>query len=405
MSNEKILLITTVNWPSVPRYAAGFAAAGCTVEAFAPANAPVGRSRYLSRHHIYRSLLPLASLKRAIEAADPDLLVACDDRAVTHLLRLHARADGKIAALIARSLGAPNNYASMISRAESLTTLAALGIRVPETHAVASIEELETSLAKIGFPAVIKADGTWGGDGVVIAHDRQQARAAFRRLVKPPSRLRSLVRVLRRRDLHYLLEAISPRRNLISVQRFIPGKPAASAFAAWQGKIAGALYYDVLVADGEVGPPNVIRRVECPEIEHATRTVARHFGLSGLHGIDFIRDSDGHVHLIEVNPRSTQGGTLPFGPGRDGPAALAAHAFDRQTTSRPAIKNDIVAFFPREWRRDRGSVWLKTGHHDVPWDDPAVLCAALGARTKTPRRLRLPKLSPASSGSRTAPSC
>src|SRR5262249_3060085 len=52
----KILISTTVSWVSTARHAAGFAQAGCRVEAIAPANAPVRLSRYISACHPYRSV-------------------------------------------------------------------------------------------------------------------------------------------------------------------------------------------------------------------------------------------------------------------------------------------------------------------------------------------------------------
>jgi biotin carboxylase len=256
----------------------------------------------------------------------------------------------------------------------------AAGVRVPDTLAVPNEDALWEALSQIGYPAVIKADASWGGEGVAIVRDRGQALAAFRRLATTPSRLRSLARAMRRRDSHFALEALSPTQRIVSVQRFIPGTPAASAFAGWQGKLVGHIAYDVLLADGTIGPPNVIRRLDDPEMEHASRTAAQHFGLSGLHGLDFIRDQDGKVHLIEINPRGTQGGTLAFGPGRDLPACLASAAFGAITGMRKAIANDTVVLFPREWLRSPTSEWLATGHHDVPWDDPAVLRASIGKR-------------------------
>src|SRR6185312_9746989 len=231
---------------------------------------------------------------------------------------------------------------------------------------------------QIGYPAVVKADGSWGGEGVIIARDEAAAIAAFRKLSRPASRLRSVVRALRRKDPHFLLDALTPQRREISVQQFVPGTSSASAFAAWDGKVTGLICYDILVSDGTIGPPNVIRRVDDPEMERASRIVAEHFGLSGLHGLDFIRDTNGKVHLIEINPRGTQGGTLAFGKGHDLPSSLAAAAFGDATGMRNAIPNDTVVIFPREWRRSPESEWLKTGHHDVPWDDPAVLHAVLG---------------------------
>jgi hypothetical protein len=186
------------------------------------------------------------------------------------------------------------------------------------------------------------------------------------------------VRALRRKDLHFLRDAIRPQTQPVCVQRFVEGKAANSAFAAWKGEVVGTIYYDVLMADGTMGPPNVIRRTDCPQIDRATRLVAERFGLSGLHGIDFIRDASGKAYAIEVNPRATQGGTLAFGPGHDLAAALAAAAFENAAKPREAISGDVVTLFPREWRRNPASPWLAAGHHDVPWDDPAVLLATIG---------------------------
>jgi ATP-grasp domain len=378
----RVLLAATVPWPSVARYAGGFAAAGCEVDALSPAKAPITASRYLKRHHRYRPLSALPSWRAAIAASAPDLIVACDDRAVTQMLRLYAQAkkESPLAALIERSLGTPESCRRIMARTACMRIARSIGIRVPDTYAIVDEAGLDAALAAIGYPAVLKADGTWGGDGVRVVKSRDDALAAFRKLSKRPSRLRSLARALKRRDAHYLLTAIVPPTPAVSIQRFIEGTPANSAFAAWKGEVVGSIYYDVLVADGAIGPPNVIRRIDDPEIDRATRLAAKHFGLSGIHGMDFIRDRDGQAHLIEINPRATQGGTLAFGPGHDLPAALAA-CVSPTTTMRAAIANDVVAIFPREWQRDPASPYLKTGHHDVPWDDPAVFRASLGLST------------------------
>jgi len=380
---HKVLLVTTVSWPSVPRYAAGFAAAGCAVDTLAPVGAPVTASRYIGTHHVYEAFTPISALRQAVERSACDLLVACDDRAVTVLLRFAESEGGRFRALVERSLGRISNYGEMLSRNDSLAAMQAEGVRIPMTFAVSNEDELEQRLSQIGYPAVVKSDGSWGGEGVIVARDHDSAIAAYRRLANPPSRLRNLVRAVRRRDVHFAVDALTPPKPVISVQQFIAGKPAASAFAAWQGEVKGLICYDVLVADATIGPPNVIQRIDDPEMERASHTVAKHFGLSGLHGIDFIRDAEGRVHMLEINPRGTQGGTLAFGPGRDLPAALAAAAFGDVSGMRSAIANDTVVLFPREWRRDPDSEWLKKGHHDVPWDDPAVLQAVFGPMKKS----------------------
>jgi biotin carboxylase len=383
---NRILLYTTLGWTTAARYAGGFHTAGCEVHVLAPPRAPVCYSRYVARSHSYRPLSPLSCLRAAIEGGRPELIVACDDRAIAHMLRLYrieaekVNAPSDIAALIVRSLGDPQAYPRIVSRAGSLAEMQARGVRVPETLSVNTEAELDACLVRIGLPAVLKSDGSWGGDGVTIVRTREQAHAAWRRLATDPSRLRSLVRALRRRDSHFLIPAIDPVTRPVCVQKFIAGRIAASAFAAQRGQVLASFHYDVLVADVTIGPPNVVQRVDSAEMDAAVIAAADCFGLTGLHGLDFIRDETGTPWLIEINPRATQGGTLPFGPGRDLPAALAAMLAAGPVERRPALSTDIVTFFPREWRRDPSSRYLREGYHDVPWDDPDVLRIALGMK-------------------------
>ncbi len=265
---NRILIYATMNWPSAARYAAGFVAAGSEVQAACPDDALVRLSRYVTRTHAYRPLTPLRSLRRAITTSTPDLIVACDDRAVAHLVRLHAAEMKKpgvpssVARIIARSLGKPENYARVISRYGSLQEIQDRGVRVPDTLPIASETDIDHGLSALGLPVVIKSDGSWGGEGVVVARTREEAHDAWRKLAYAPSRLRSLARALRRKDAHFILAALKPETSPVCMQRFVPGRPAASAFAAHNGKIVAVFHYDVLVADATIGPPNVIRRVK-----------------------------------------------------------------------------------------------------------------------------------------------
>ena len=339
------------------------------------------------RQPLYSPLKPVRSLRKAISRVSPDLIVPCDDRAVGHLLRLYqSEKSSPVADLVTKSIGTPENYGRVLSRSGSLAALREMGIRVPDTLAVSSEAKLDDCLAVTGLPAVLKSDESWGGEGVVIAQTAEEARAAFRKLSSPPSRLRSIARALRRRDAHFFLSAMKPSTTAVCVQRFVVGQQAASAFAARDGNILASLDYDVLVSQGEIGPPSVIRRVDCPEMQAASRAAAQVFGLSGLHGLDFIRDASGAVHVIEINPRATQGGTLAFGAGRDLPSALAATLSSGPVGMRRPIDKDVVVFFPREWKRNPASPYLKSGHHDVPWDDPAVMDAALAGHSAADAR-------------------
>src|SRR5579862_4619443 len=380
--SARVLLLSSVGWPSVARLAAGFAHASCAVDALAPVGAAITASRYLSCWYRYSALSPRTSMRSAIARSNPDLLACCDDRALAQLLSLYdSEGEGSIRELVKRSLGNPDVIPRLVSRAGFIAEARAEGIRVPETLSIADRGELDEAIAILGFPLVLKSDGSWGGEGVAIAGNAVEAQAGYEWLSRTPSLLRSLARTVKRRDLHFARDAMAASTRRVSAQKFIAGTQAASAFAAWRGAVVGAIYYDVLVADGAIGPPNVIRRIDCPQLGAATAKIARRFGLSGIHGLDFIRDGDGAAHLIEINPRATQGSTLAFGPGRDLPAALAGCVVP-DAGMRPAIPKDVVAVFPREWRRDPSSPFLASAWHDVPWDDPGVLLASLGVKPK-----------------------
>jgi hypothetical protein len=291
-----------------------------------------------------------ASLRAAIRKFAPDLLVSCDERALAQILELYADEKpygGAISRLIVRSLGTPENYACVQSRFDGLSAMRALGVRAPAMIAVEREAEVDRAIESFGFPLVLKADETWGGDGVAIVRSRDKAVAAWRKLRGPVWRIRSLVRTFRRRDAHFLLEAARPRLRRVSAQKFVAGKLTASAFAANAGVLTAVFSYDILEShEAGMGPPKLVRRLDCPEMEDAARLVAYRFALSGAHGLDFIRDENGQAHLIEINPRATQGGTLPFGPGRDIPFGLAAIVMPKPRAARRSRGSEVVEFNP-----------------------------------------------------------
>ncbi len=379
---QKVLLAATLGWPATARIAGGLSRFGCQVDVLCPLEAPVRDSRYVNLRHVYRALSPVVSLRDAFSISLPDLVIPCDDRSVQHLLRLRElEPRSREAACISRSLGAPENYPAMMSRGVFMDECEALGIAVPRTVRVARSADLDAALDAIGLPAVLKSDGSWGGEGVVIAQSREDAHAAYRKLSQPVSPLRSLARALLRSDAHHLQAAmVKQAAPAITMQQFIPGSPATTAFACWQGDVVGMIHSDVVASSRATGPASVIRRVECAGMEAAARAIARRFHLSGLHGLDFIRNADGQAFLLEINPRATQTSYLAFGQGRDLLAGLLERASGERCRARiPVTANHVIALFPQEWARDCASPYLKSAFHDIPWDDPDLLRAWLAA--------------------------
>lgn len=381
----KILLVTTATWSCADRLAGALAAAD--VEAVTPSGHAVMQSRHLRRAYAYRALMPAVSVRNAIAAAEPDLVIPCEDRAARLLAHIHARGDDAERALLERSLGAPQSYPGLYERQTFIAEAARAGVPVAGMMPAGDAVELERGLKSLGLPLAIKSDSSCGGEGVAIAHTAAEAREAWERLSRMPQRWRELARAVRRKDPHFLASAFRPRRPTVGLQRFIPGRPATSSFLCWRGAVLAANHFDVEMSQHDRGPSTVLARRDCPQMEDAARRIARHFGLSGLIGLDFIRDGQGQVYLLEINPRATSTAHLALGDGHDPCGALlqqlgAAHA------PRPAITHSRrIALFPQEWRRAPDSPWLAQAFHDVPWDDPAVLRALIaGGRSRNYRR-------------------
>lgn len=379
----RVLLTTTVAWPVTARLAAALAGVGAHVEALLPAAHPARASRFVARAHPYNPLRAATSLARAVAASAPDIVLPGDDRAVVQLLALDDKA------LLTRSLGRPEIYPTLLVRRDFIDAVRALGLAAPKMVRVEGESGLARALDAVGAPAVMKVDGSWGGEGTEIVRDLSAAEAALRRFEAQSSRLRFLLRAMRRRDVHFLVEALSPAPHGVNLQAFVAGRPATSAFACWKGRVLAAIHMDVLETARPRGPATVMRRVDCEQMDRAVIRIAEHFGLSGLHGLDFIRDASGTVHLLEMNPRVTQAATFAFGPGHDLAAALMGSLSPASRWPRPVLtENPVIALFPQEWRRDPQSGWLASGYHDIPWDDPGLLnaCLAPGERIPPPRR-------------------
>lgn len=374
----RALLVTTMRWPFAARLAGAFASQGAHVEALCPPGHVLASSRHVSRLFAFHPLFP--RLAEAVALSRPDLIVPCDDPAAQLLARFARKSGPGTAGLLAYSLGDAKVLARLTARNNFLAEAGKLGIRTAAAIPVASEADVDKALETLGAPVVMKTDHSWGGDGVVIAPDRQAALEAFRRLAHP-SRLRDLARAMRRRETHYLARALSPERPEIGIQPFITGHPATSAIACWRGELVAANHFDVVVAQG-TGPATVVAPVACSQMEQAARRIAKAFKLSGLFGLDYMRDIAGQAHLLEINPRATP--TAHLALAADPCVALLTAAGGRGMARPAATAQSHIALFPQEWARDPASPWLDSAYHDVPMGDPGLMAACLAPHPGTP---------------------
>lgn len=374
----KILMCATMWWPLGARFAMAFVRHGCKVSAVCPPGHPMRFVSGIESLHPYTGLSSAKSLRAAILATHPDLIVPCDDGVVWQLHELHAN-NPEFRPLIERSLGAKEAYPTLQRRGEVLRTAKELRIRVPLTQTVKSVEDLKDWC--VGTPAVLKLDGTWGGEGVIIARTQDKAVAAFHRLSKPFSAYLAWKRFLINHDPLALWSWRRQTKSSVTVQEFIQGCPANTMFACWNGEVLAVVTVEVLASQGATGAATVVRLVQNDEIEQAARLLARKFKLSGFHGLDFIlEEHSGAAYLIELNPRCTQLGHLNLLRAGDLAGALCAKLLNLSiqeptpdASQKQLTTESTVAFFPQALNWNPKSEYLSRGFHDVPWEEPALV--------------------------------
>jgi ATP-grasp domain len=373
-SQAVVFLSATLWWPTSPRLAMAFLQSGCRVVAICPLGHPLRTVTGVDSIYTYRSLNSIGSLKSAIESARPDLIIPCDDGAVWQLHELYAR-DAGLRPLIEHSIGSGGAYAALESRRQTLQIAVELGIRVPPTWPIEVARDF--SNPQLEWPAVLKLDGTWGGDGVVHVLNRFHAEQVFPSLFGARRTVLAWKQFLVNR--HPLALWLWLRRNgsTVTLQKFISGRQATTMFACWQGEVLASVTVEVLATKVPGGAATVLRLLNHQEIESASRLLAQRFKLSGLHGLDFvIDDATQAAYLIEMNPRATQLGHLNVSPQGNLADALSTRLMNRTAspmTSARRIHNDTIALFPHAWKTDPRNQFLSAGYHDVPWEQPALV--------------------------------
>lgn len=365
-----VLIVAAKWWALSARLAAALMRHRCRVSALCPAGHPLAHVHGLDQVGHYAGIRSLASLSRALSDGRPDIVVPCDDGVVAQLQALH-RQTSSLRSLIERSLGSPESFSVVSSRHELLATALELGIPIPQTMRVASVDDLAVWHGTIADTGVLKIDGESGGNGVRISRSLDESLAAWRDLTAPQSLATAWKRLAIDRDPLALWNRKIGASRGITIQRFIHARPANTMFACRNGEVLSLVSVLVVAADGPTGAATIIQRIQDERMAQAAILLARRLRLTGFYGLDFMIETDtGIPYLIEMNPRCTQLGHLEFPDQGSLAGAFSAslRGESRPPADRPILL-DTIALFPQalaameaiEQHRD-------TTYFDVPWD-------------------------------------
>jgi hypothetical protein len=101
-----------------------------------------------------------------------------------------------------------------------------------------------------------------------------------------------------------------------------------------------------------------------------------------------LEQTSGRPFLIEMNPRPTPISHFSLNSETDLVGALLTKLTEAKPPKAQMERSTgrVIALFPGEFWRDPKSNYLRSCHHDAPWDEPELIDEY--ARPSSPRSLR-----------------
>ncbi len=389
-ASPRILLVMLRNFVGSERLVAELSRNGLECAVLGWPWGHCSRSRFVSRRFFlppqfgigFGVLFLQRRLSTILRKWRPDQIIPIDDIAA-RALRLLARskdAPAELRELLVRSLGAPEGYDAACDRAALMEVVQTLGLRAPATRRIETLENAQEAARDFGYPVVLKRDGTSGGAGVDIAlalNELQSAFQAYEHRTKGLS-LKAGARAARHLIAH-LAKLDALYTDSLTLQKHVSGKLTMRTILVQSGRVLGGASFEAVKVNPEpTGRSTVIRPIINDEMDATARQIAETLKCSGFISFDFILDSEGRAHLIEINPRPIPNVHLSRFAGADLCAQLACVLRGEEVSppSKGASKIEI-ALFPQELERDPRSSYVwgagSTVLHDVPWSDEPML--------------------------------
>jgi carbamoyl-phosphate synthase large subunit len=200
-----------------------------------------------------------------------------------------------------------------------------LGIEQPENGTATSVDEAVASAERIGYPVLVRPSYVLGGRAMQIVYDEDSLRFYFETAAR-----------------------VSDDRPVL-IDRFLEDAFEADVDAISDGHrvvIGGVMQHieDAGVHSGDsacVLPPYRIEARHIDVMKQHTVALARKLGVVGLINVQYAV-KDGHVYVLEVNPRASR--TIPFVSKAIGVplASLAARVMCGETLDDVGFTEEIV---------------------------------------------------------------
>ncbi|MGH2462529.1 MAG: carbamoyl-phosphate synthase large subunit, partial [Candidatus Limnocylindria bacterium] len=240
------------------------------------------------------SVLDVLDHERALTGEPPLVLLTFGGQTAIDLARDLAYADVPIAGLTADAIDATEDrerFAALLQR---------LGLEGPRGLLARDPQELETAVAELGLPVIVRPSWVIGGRGIVVIRDRVGLGVLLAGDIGWPLRVDAMVPGVEL-DVDVISDGVDWCVPGILEQRDPPGVHSGDSLA--------------------VLPPRAVSRARQEQAAEAAGRIALALGVRGILNVQAIVDGD-RVVVIEANPRASR--TVPIvakATGRDMVAA------------------------------------------------------------------------------------
>jgi len=243
----------------------------------------------------------VAYLEEVLGRVGARILISSGDGTIA-LLRRHR---GRVQQRVRIALAGEAALAIAVSKERTLAVAKRLGIGVPRTVFVSTVDEVPAALKEIGLPAVVKPSESW------LEAEPHGAWIGPELVTTPDEARRAVGAVTCLGGVALFQELLTGRREAVSLL-YAKGEIHAR-FAQWAKRTAPPL-----------GGTSVLRQSIAvpPDIGHQAEQLVRDIDLEGYSEIEFRRDTAGVPYLMEINPRLSASVEIAVRCGVDFPHLL-----------------------------------------------------------------------------------
>jgi predicted ATP-grasp superfamily ATP-dependent carboligase len=212
------------------------------------------------------------------------------------------------------------------NKIECMKLVKSIGIPIPETFVISTIEDLKCAAEKIHYPVVIKHADSFASKGIWTFP--RGGHALVEEYVNRIPRIKKC----------------NTHNNYPFIQKSIQGQLMDTTAFAVEGKVIAALSQQRLLKawlDGGGGIVNLTNNI--PEIKQYTQKIIREIQWTGPIEMDWImEDRTNKFMLLEINPKFWGTTQLTIEAGYDFPSWLLDHAMGREIQAPAGYKTGLM---------------------------------------------------------------